>query len=305
MLALQGYELTLTAQKEEENSYIEHNIAFFSQHSRGSNGRANGQDEVALVPGVKALLLLVARTLSTPAQVPSTEIKNKQTTNTSAKFMSKTVPQALAALNLSNGDPSFYIDSEATSYMTNDAAMIFRNGNKLSIIHTGETGVGKSNLANNTISHSPIRMDTKVALATSAIFTVDDITPTVDTAFPIVSVDSKKDIDVVNYAPAGTSTLSLNTVDTVNDDGITVDTDNAPTVDIGTLSTDVMDIISNGDFTIDTASLFIDLDTLKDPRLVEEMKEKLEALRSNRTWSLVSRPTATNIVGSKWAFRVK
>ncbi|KAI5668196.1 hypothetical protein M9H77_18049 [Catharanthus roseus] len=57
--------------------------------------------------------------------------------------------------------------------------------------------------------------------------------PRVDTASLTIDVDSIEDIVVVNYAPTGTSTLSPNTVDTIDDDGITVDSDNASTVDIG------------------------------------------------------------------------
>ena len=35
------------------------------------------------------------------------------------------------------------------------------------------------------------------------------------------------------------------------------------------------------------------------------MNEELDALSSNNTWDLVPRPLHTNIVGSKWIFRVK
>ena len=35
------------------------------------------------------------------------------------------------------------------------------------------------------------------------------------------------------------------------------------------------------------------------------MDEKVQAMQNNRTWILVSRPTNTNIVGSKWVFRTK
>ncbi|KAI5676019.1 hypothetical protein M9H77_06969 [Catharanthus roseus] len=310
--------------------------------------------EAALVLGAKVLLLLVATTLSTPAQVPSTEIKKEQITNPLAKFLvkgimlllnagidliihiSQTFPQALVALNLSNNDLSLYTDLEATLHMTNDAVMLYDlklykvndgiyvgNGNKLTITHTSETCMGKLNLrdvlvfqtkknlvsfhkstADDTISPSPTRIDTKVA-STTAIFTVDDITPSVNSNTP-----------VVNYAPTGTSTFSPDTAYTVNEDGITVDTDNAPTVDNITRSTDAAVTVNSSDLTIDAASLSIDVDSTKEdtlpitlrhhcqalkvPRWVEATKEELEALHSNRTWSLVSQPTTTNVVGSKW-----
>lgn len=35
------------------------------------------------------------------------------------------------------------------------------------------------------------------------------------------------------------------------------------------------------------------------------MKEELQALHDNNTWKLVPRPSDTNIVGSKWVYRVK
>ena len=44
---------------------------------------------------------------------------------------------------------------------------------------------------------------------------------------------------------------------------------------------------------------------LKDPRWVGAMREELDALHKNQTWTLVPRPTNTNIIGSKWVFRLK
>ena len=35
------------------------------------------------------------------------------------------------------------------------------------------------------------------------------------------------------------------------------------------------------------------------------MKEELDALRSNRTWSLVPHPANTNVVSSKWVYHIK
>ncbi|KAI5668977.1 hypothetical protein M9H77_18830 [Catharanthus roseus] len=55
-------------------------------------------------------------------------------------------------------------------------------------------------------------MDTKVAPAISSIFTVDDVTPTVDIASSTVYVDNTEDTTIINYAPAGTSTLILDGV---------------------------------------------------------------------------------------------
>ena len=43
----------------------------------------------------------------------------------------------------------------------------------------------------------------------------------------------------------------------------------------------------------------------KHPGWVAAMNEELDALSSNDTWDLVPRPLHTNIVGSKWIFRVK
>ncbi|KAI5650621.1 hypothetical protein M9H77_36626 [Catharanthus roseus] len=88
---------------------------------------------------------------------------------------------------------------------------------------------------------------------TSATFTVNDITPTVNSNTP-----------VVNYAPAGTSTLSPDSADTVDDDGITVNTDNDPTVDIGMLSTDDVDTDNSGELTVDIASPTVDVAITQD-----------------------------------------
>uniref|UniRef100_A0A2N9GCL0 Integrase catalytic domain-containing protein n=1 Tax=Fagus sylvatica TaxID=28930 RepID=A0A2N9GCL0_FAGSY len=43
----------------------------------------------------------------------------------------------------------------------------------------------------------------------------------------------------------------------------------------------------------------------KNPAWLAAMDEEIQALQSNRTWILVSRPANTNIVGSKWVFRTK
>lgn len=44
---------------------------------------------------------------------------------------------------------------------------------------------------------------------------------------------------------------------------------------------------------------------LKDPRWINAMEEELKALHLNQTWSLVPRPEGTNVISSKWIFRVK
>lgn len=45
--------------------------------------------------------------------------------------------------------------------------------------------------------------------------------------------------------------------------------------------------------------------TLKKPQWKEAMDEKMEALMTNDTCSLVHRPDDTNVVGSKWIFKIK
>ncbi|KAJ9558243.1 hypothetical protein OSB04_012857 [Centaurea solstitialis] len=43
----------------------------------------------------------------------------------------------------------------------------------------------------------------------------------------------------------------------------------------------------------------------KHPKWLDAMTEEMSALRLNDTWDLVPRPTASNVVGSKWVFRTK
>ncbi|KAK9067609.1 hypothetical protein SSX86_011720 [Deinandra increscens subsp. villosa] len=43
----------------------------------------------------------------------------------------------------------------------------------------------------------------------------------------------------------------------------------------------------------------------KDPKWVHAMDEEMTALRQSNTWTLVPRPQSTNIVGSKWVYRIK
>ncbi|CAA0828258.1 Uncharacterized mitochondrial protein AtMg00820 [Striga hermonthica] len=42
---------------------------------------------------------------------------------------------------------------------------------------------------------------------------------------------------------------------------------------------------------------------LKSPQWVRAMLKELSALKANNTWSLVPRPSSTNVVGSRWVFR--
>jgi hypothetical protein len=44
---------------------------------------------------------------------------------------------------------------------------------------------------------------------------------------------------------------------------------------------------------------------LSEPAWRSAMEAELDALISNRTWTLVPRPPGTNIVGSKWIFKTK
>ncbi|KAM0002129.1 putative RNA-directed DNA polymerase [Helianthus debilis subsp. tardiflorus] len=43
----------------------------------------------------------------------------------------------------------------------------------------------------------------------------------------------------------------------------------------------------------------------KDPKWMAAMVDEIQALRHNNTWTLVPRPSCTNVVGSKWVFRIK
>lgn len=44
---------------------------------------------------------------------------------------------------------------------------------------------------------------------------------------------------------------------------------------------------------------------MKDLRWVDAMKKELHALVQNQTWCLVPRPDCTNVIGSKWVYRIK
>ncbi|MFS7939299.1 putative RNA-directed DNA polymerase [Helianthus anomalus] len=44
---------------------------------------------------------------------------------------------------------------------------------------------------------------------------------------------------------------------------------------------------------------------LKNPKWIQAMDDELKALHVNQTWTLVPRPTSTNIIGSKWIYRIK
>ncbi|XP_022003631.1 uncharacterized mitochondrial protein AtMg00820-like [Helianthus annuus] len=44
---------------------------------------------------------------------------------------------------------------------------------------------------------------------------------------------------------------------------------------------------------------------LKNPKWIQAMHDELKALHANQTWTLVPRPASTNIIGSKWIYRIK
>ncbi|GKF42700.1 retrovirus-related pol polyprotein from transposon RE1, partial [Tanacetum coccineum] len=43
----------------------------------------------------------------------------------------------------------------------------------------------------------------------------------------------------------------------------------------------------------------------KHPQWMAAMHDEMEALKQNCTWTLVPRPSASNVVGSKWVYRIK
>lgn len=47
------------------------------------------------------------------------------------------------------------------------------------------------------------------------------------------------------------------------------------------------------------------LQATKNPNWQHVMQLEFDALMFNRTWDLVPRPPATNVVGCKWIFRIK
>jgi len=44
---------------------------------------------------------------------------------------------------------------------------------------------------------------------------------------------------------------------------------------------------------------------MKDPKLVQAMKEEMDVLLKNKTWVLVTLLEGQNIVGCKWVFLIK
>lgn len=44
---------------------------------------------------------------------------------------------------------------------------------------------------------------------------------------------------------------------------------------------------------------------LKNPLWVQGMREELQALHQNNTWTLLPRPQNKNLIGSKWVYRIK
>lgn len=43
----------------------------------------------------------------------------------------------------------------------------------------------------------------------------------------------------------------------------------------------------------------------KNPQWLMAMRDEIAALHQNKTWSLVPRPLGSNVVGSKWVYRIK
>ncbi|XP_074575272.1 uncharacterized protein LOC141831767 [Curcuma longa] len=125
VLALQGHEQILQIQRDEERVYVEHAQAFFGQRGRGRNNR-----------GGRGSFNSKGRGFTLQQQPSSNKSTGKIACQICGKYnhgaidcwhrfdysyQSEDLPQALAALTLRDGDPSFYADSGASSHMTNDA----------------------------------------------------------------------------------------------------------------------------------------------------------------------------------------
>ncbi|EXC01671.1 hypothetical protein L484_002847 [Morus notabilis] len=152
VLALQGHEQTLAAQKEEERVCIEHAQAFFTQHGQGRGGRGNFNSKGrGFTPAGRYNAQNNNSSIFRPFQSNPTKETQESESNQHQKagkvacqicgkmnhvaldcwymfdysYQSEDLPQALAALTLNNNDLSFYVDSGATIHMTNDAVSKF------------------------------------------------------------------------------------------------------------------------------------------------------------------------------------
>lgn len=178
VLALQGYEQTLNTQKEEEKDHVEYNQAFVSQRGRGRANRGNRGGFSSRGRGFTPAGRYNANSNNfmkeKGANGKQQEKGDKPTCQICGKmnhtalecwyrfdysYQTENLPQALATLTTNDYDSSQYMDSAATSHMTNNPGTLSHikpykgndvvyvgNGNKLDITHTGDKSIGSMNL---------------------------------------------------------------------------------------------------------------------------------------------------------------
>ncbi|KAG8638064.1 hypothetical protein MANES_15G187901v8 [Manihot esculenta] len=139
VLALQGYEQTLNTQKEEEKDHVEYNQAFVSQRGRGRANRGNRGGFSSRGRGFTPAGRYNANSNNfmkeKGANGKQQEKGDKPTCQICGKmnhtalecwyrfdysYQTENLPQALATLTTNDYDSSQYMDSAATSHMTNN-----------------------------------------------------------------------------------------------------------------------------------------------------------------------------------------
>ncbi|RVX14187.1 Retrovirus-related Pol polyprotein from transposon RE1 [Vitis vinifera] len=325
VLALQGHEQMIMTENEENKESINHEQAYFTQRGRGRNrgGRFlfRGRGFTPTGRFNNNATSDQRQNVHSSTRNPRNSFNNQFPPQQKLQKSEEEIPQALAAMALheKEKDPNFYVDSGATTHITNDpeASCVNSTGTPTAVA-TEISTVAASKNDHNTV----VTTETPTDVAFGASGHNSHTVTTTGTLSQIESTNSYKPAKKNEHVdPSLQNKLTSHSADDEVLDSskkIVVDislpqgqhTDNKGThmITRSKLKNDPSlksQMVTFAATRSDISEPKTYRTTLKIPYWLKAMQEEIKALIQNRTWDLVPRSPTTNIVGSKWVFKTK